>query len=273
MRKNYVYFVKNISTGLKYVGARFGKNCTPEDFWIIYFTSSKSIKLLIDIYGKEDFEFKILKTFEKEYDAKVYEQSLLKYAVLKNDYLNLHTGFNFLKEEDYQKHVEKMYKIHSLQGNLSFLKKTGIFGLSKKERIQISSNGGTKAGILNKIRNTGIFDKEVQKRQHITLKEKQLSAYYNPILKAKISSNGGKNGLFSKKYLDRNDISEEDFKIQQSLRGQKGGPKNKGFIWYNDGSKTYKYTKIQQLELDFDTFIKNNKNFKKGRIKYENKIN
>lgn len=55
-------------------------------------------------------------------------------------------------------------------------------------------------------------------------------------------------------------------KEAQRRRGSKGGPKNKGFRWYVDGSgHPQKYTPKQQLIEGFDEFI-NRTNFKKGRI-------
>ena len=42
-----------------YVGVRC-KDCNPNDLWIKYFTSSKTIHKLIELYGK-DFNLKLLK--------------------------------------------------------------------------------------------------------------------------------------------------------------------------------------------------------------------
>lgn len=53
---------------------------------------------------------------------------------------------------------------------------------------------------------------------------------------------------------------------RQSERGKKGGVKNKGAKWYNDGNRLYKYTAAQQLTESFDDFIERT-NMKKGRIK------
>jgi NUMOD3 motif len=60
----YVYYIKNKVTNEFYYGSRFGNvkhNRTPEeDFWIHYFTSSKRVGNLIEIYGASSFEFEIL---------------------------------------------------------------------------------------------------------------------------------------------------------------------------------------------------------------------
>lgn len=53
----YVYIIKNKTTGLKYVGVKYAKNADPEKFWVTYFTSSKHVKKLINMFGKEDFVF------------------------------------------------------------------------------------------------------------------------------------------------------------------------------------------------------------------------
>lgn len=125
--------------------------------------------------------------------------------------------------------------------------------------------GGKVAAIRNKKLGAAIFDPEVRKKQHDTLKRKQVSAFYDPTLRYDISSKGGLNSLFSEKYRKRNNISEEEFKQQQSERGKIGGKGNKGFKWYNDGNKSYKYTLKMQNELSFDDFLKQNKQYKKGR--------
>lgn len=53
---------------------------------------------------------------------------------------------------------------------------------------------------------------------------------------------------------------------RQSERGKKGGVKNKGARWYNDGTTLFKYTAAQQLVESFDDFIART-NFNIGRLK------
>lgn len=261
----YVYYVKNITTGLKYIGVRYSKNCHPDTFWVKYFTSSKAIKLLRDIYGDDDFEYKILKVFDAAYDALLYERKLLECAVKREDYLNFHTNYVESSEEDFVRNQKKQKQVASIVGKLTVIKKMGFHGWSQEQKVEVASKGGYAAAKVNKIRNTGIFDPDVRKKQHETLKRLQVSAYYDPELRKEISSKGGKNGLFSKSYAERNGISEEEMRKMQSERGKKGGSNNKGFKWYNDGVNSFKYTKKQQSELPFDDFLKNNK-LNKGRI-------
>lgn len=56
----------------------------------------------------------------------------------------------------------------------------------------------------------------------------------------------------------------KDSKVQ-SENGKRGGVKNKGFKWYNDGISMYKYTAKQQEIESFELFIARTGN-KKGRF-------
>lgn len=53
---------------------------------------------------------------------------------------------------------------------------------------------------------------------------------------------------------------------RQSEFGKRGGKKNIGFVWVNDGTKSFKYTKKQQMVLSIDEFLQENPHFKLGRI-------
>lgn len=261
----YVYFIKNKTTGLKYIGVRFANKCQPNDLWTTYFTSSLLVKKLINHYGKDDFEFKVLKKFNSKFEAIQYEQLLLKTACIRKDYLNIHSGYNFQTEKDFKIHLEKRKMIGYLSGKLQESLKIGFFGYTEEKKKEICSMGGRAAKIVNEKNKSGIFSEEVRRKQHETLRKLQISAYYNPELRKKICSKGGKNGNFSKNYYEKLGLSEEDRINAQRERGKKGGPKNKGFIWYNDGKNIYKYTKKQQEIESFEKFLEKNPKFKKGK--------
>lgn len=262
----YVYWVRNNTTGLKYIGARYAKGCTPSDFWTTYFTSSPRVRKLIDLYGKEDFKYKILKTFDTPYEALTYENSMIRLALKKEGYVNLHPNFIGARDIDtFDIQQENQRKVASLTGTLCVLNGTGIFSLSEDEKRQVCSMGGFAASEVNRLNGTAIFDPEVRKRQHATLRERKVSAYYDPELRKELSSMGGKNGLFSSAYAERNGLSEDQMKELQRERGRKGGSKNKGFKWYNNGLSAFKYTTKMQLELSFEDFLKEHPQFKPGR--------
>lgn len=266
-RLPYVYYVKNLTTQMKYIGVRYSKKCHPDDFWVDYFTSSNVIKKLIEIYGKDDFECKVLKSFSDEHDAIKYERHLLKIAINRDDYLNISCNFLVDNKDQYYVNKEKKKQILAVYGKLQSVQKLGFFGFSEEKRFEICSMGGKAAADINKKNGTAIFDPEVRKRQHKTLKEKQISAFYDPALRKKLSSMGGKNGAFSKSYCEKNGITEEDRIKAQAERGKRGGSKNKGFIWYTDGVNEFKYTKTQQEQMCFEKFLEKNKQFKKGKLK------
>lgn len=65
----YIYKIKNIHTGKYYIGAQYGKNSNPQNFWKTYFTSSKCVKENLK-------EFKIIYVRPRK-DAREYESKLL----------------------------------------------------------------------------------------------------------------------------------------------------------------------------------------------------
>lgn len=262
----YVYIIKNKTTGLKYVGVKYAKNADPEKFWVTYFTSSKHVKKLINMFGKEDFVFRIIKTFEKEYDALKYENDLNKIAFHREDYVNFHYNFLGDKSEDvWLEEKEKQRKIAQFLGKLNKLLKKGFCGLSENRRKEIASMGGKAAAEINRELGRAIFDPEVRNRQHATLRKEQKSAFYDPVLRKEITRKGGKSGIFTKTWYEKKGLTEEDRIEAQRQRGKKGGSRNKGFKWYNDGKKSYKYTAKQQREMSFEQFIKTS-GFLPGKI-------
>ena len=198
----YIYLIYSKTLKMYYVGVRYAKNCNPNDLWVKYFTSSKTIHKLIELYGKEDFKYKIVKIFKTAEEAILQEHQYTLKAIKKEKYLNIKAG------------IAVRNNICSFAGKISGAiqkeKKLGIHGLS-----------------------------EEQKRIN--------------------SSKAGKKGCLKNGWKDP---------IRQAERGRRGGPKNKGFKWYHDGTESYKYTPKQQKELPFEVFLKYNPEFSIGRIPY-----
>ena len=270
MRNCYVYFVKNNTTGLKYVGCKYAKNAEPRLFWKTYFTSSSLVQCLIKEFGKEDFKFRILKTFGDDINAAlIYEKTLLDVAVKRGDYVNLSSLCR--ASENIEEHLEQQSKLASVIGKITYHAKIGMFAASHEERLKICSNGGYAAADANRLLGRAIFDPDVRERQHKTLREKKVSAYYDPKLRKELSSKGGKKGAFSKEYYIKNNLSEEQRIEDQRQRGKRGGPGNKGFRWYHDENANYKYTPKQIKEVSFEQFMKSNPQYKSGTLPSENK--
>jgi hypothetical protein len=84
----------------RYYGVRYAKSCQPDDFWSAYFTSSKKIKELIQIYGKESFSFEIRKIFtgnDAVDQSRNWESKVLKKldVIHSNHWINEHDSITF----------------------------------------------------------------------------------------------------------------------------------------------------------------------------------
>lgn len=262
----YVYIIKSKTLGVLYIGSKYAKGCNPEYFWKNYFTSSNLVKNIREVVGDDDFIYHILGTFDSSYKALEFERKLIDKILHREDYLNLHPNFLPESEEIFLNNLENQKKVASLMGKLSYINKTGIHKYTKEEKSEIASQGGHAAAEINKKLGRAIFDPDVRIKQHKTLKEKQISAYYDPELREEISSKGGKVGGFTKSYYEKNGLNEKDRIKAQSDRGKKGGPKNKGFVWITDGKENIKYTKNQQDIKSVEDFMKENTSFRKGRV-------
>jgi hypothetical protein len=88
--KPYTYLLKCLPTNQYYYGVRYAKNCNPDEFWITYFTSSKHIKSLIELYGKDSFEFQIRNTFIIRESAINWENKVLRRlkVIYRKDFIN-----------------------------------------------------------------------------------------------------------------------------------------------------------------------------------------
>ena len=77
----YTYCITFLLTGQRYYGCRYANNKTyvanPKDLWITYFTSSKVIKDLIALHGKESFTFQIRQTFKTTEETVAWEHKFL----------------------------------------------------------------------------------------------------------------------------------------------------------------------------------------------------
>lgn len=74
----YTYCITHKSSGKRYYGARYAKNCHPSDLWVRYFTSSEVVKRIIDEEGKEAFFIQIRKTFKTAEECVAWEYKVLR---------------------------------------------------------------------------------------------------------------------------------------------------------------------------------------------------
>lgn len=125
----YTYLLKHVPTSTFYYGVRYANKCHPSDLWTKYFTSSKHIHELINIYGKDSFICEIRKTFDDKQKARNWEHKVLKRinAVLRNDFLNKTDNIsicpNAAKSMLGRKQSEKQKKIASEIGKANLGRK------------------------------------------------------------------------------------------------------------------------------------------------------
>jgi hypothetical protein len=75
----YIYCVKNLITSEFYYGSHYINLVDPtDDLWVTYFTSSKSVKRLIGLHGKESFSTLILSTYADTEECFRKEQEFIK---------------------------------------------------------------------------------------------------------------------------------------------------------------------------------------------------
>jgi general stress protein YciG len=142
----FTYRVKNKTTGKFYYGVRYAKNCSPKDLWTIYFTSSKKVKNLIELYGIDDFEIEICKTFETSDEAIKWEQEFNSKILNDPNYLNENCGTAFSKES-------------CARGAINFAKN------NPERKRKICQKAGKNASITNKKNKSGAFhDKNIQSK-------------------------------------------------------------------------------------------------------------
>lgn len=232
----FVYRVTNTTTGLYYIGSRYARGCHPSDLWTTYFTSSKRVHQMLEQYGMLDWTIEILETFATGADAGEYERMLLVEA--KGDPMNINICRSVPRTD-----LEVNAKMGKVKGFLLKESGRGIFNKDHPEYRKWRSEAGRKSGLKQLALGKGIHSQSKEERLLLVKKARE------------IQNEQGKNAFV-------NATKEE-----QASRGRRGGAKNKGFVWYTDGVRDFKYTLKMQASLSFEDFINQNPQFSKGRCK------
>ena len=144
MNKPYIYRIKNKITGQFYYGSKYSSVCCYTTFWKDYFTSSSTIKKLIKLYGINNWDIKILKTYQTAREALMNEQKYIKRCFKSKYSLNLRY-FNYNNETlDDINPVDKMImtrKIINNNGETSYI--LGGRKTAKTKKSLILSDGRT----------------------------------------------------------------------------------------------------------------------------------
>jgi hypothetical protein len=110
--------------GTFYIGCRYAHNCSPEDLFTTYFTSSKWVKKHVNKYGDPD-TIEILGIFESGKEARACEKvSLLTNEIYKDPKcLNRAVGMRFMIQFGrYKSDIKKKKKSKVKKKNKSTLK-------------------------------------------------------------------------------------------------------------------------------------------------------
>jgi len=207
----------------------------------------------------------IRKKYEEHYNVKLAENVEVHHIIPRHeggtdDITNL---VALTKEE----HAEWHLKRYNEHGNFRDLCAYYMIGYNFTEAHKISSSEGGKIGGKKTFESgVGIFRNNEERRSWASMGGKvggsvqaELGLGFHkyksdPELHKSWASKGGKkSGQFQKK----------DF---QSEMGKRGGKNNKGFVWINDGNKSFKYTSKQQAITSLDTYLIENPNIRVGRL-------
>lgn len=237
-----VYKTTNLINDKIYIGVHKTKN--PNDD---YLGSNEILKSDIQQYGKNNFKKEILFVFDNEEHMWNKERELVNEEFIsRDDTYNIGLGgMGWTGLGRYI--VENKVGILSddyLNNKKSEVSKRVLSNRTPEDRYKMASTGGKKGSETQMKNKSGIFGKTKEERS-------EHGKYANSKLKEKGL------GFYSSK--------------TQSELGKRGGPKNKGFRWYNDGSKDYKYTAKQQAELSFEEFLSENPEYRPDRLKREYK--
>lgn len=103
-RTPYTYLIAWTSTGMKYYGVRYAKDCHPSELFVTYFTSSKNVHDYIKLHGNPDV-IQVRKIFDENMvdSARLWEHKVLKRmnAIKRSDFLNKTDNISFeLRDAD-----------------------------------------------------------------------------------------------------------------------------------------------------------------------------
>jgi hypothetical protein len=231
-----VYKTTNQINDKIYIGVH--KTDNPNDS---YLGSNRILKDAVKKYGQENFTKEVLFVFDNEESMWAKEKELVN-----EDFVSRKDTYN----------IGQGGEGWTGLGQYVVNNKVGICGLTFEQRSETSkktiremcpdkrqkmcSNGGKIGGRVGVNNKTGIHNLSKEQR-----------------------SINGKKANDRLRELGKGFFSKET----QSELGKRGGPKNKGFRWYNDGEKDYKYTKKQQDHLSFEDFLHQNPQYTQDRLK------
>lgn len=198
-RTCYTYLIGWSQLNKWYYGVRYGKNCSPDDLWKSYFTSSKYVHQLRLSMGEPDI-IEIRKTFKNAKLALKWENTVLKRLKVKSNndkWLNKSDNiFPYVVNNDFNVSECTRQKISkALKGRVSNRKGVKMSN-EQREKIKTALRGNTNA-------------------KHSKRSEEQL-------IKIREARQGNKNGMFGKQHS-----AETKRKFSESRKNKPLGPQTR----------------------------------------------
>lgn len=166
----YFYLIRHIPSQKFYAGCQHGRNANPENFWVTYFTSSKTVHYLINQDGLDSFE--ILEILERPMnDALLFEHNFLNSvnAAASQKWLNRSNGNNKFYamipfSEEHRKNMSLAARNKTLSDTAKFnIKQASLLMWKDPDYIAAQSEG------MRKYRNS---EKFVENNKKISEKTK-----------------------------------------------------------------------------------------------------
>jgi group I intron endonuclease len=129
----FTYCLTHVPTNRRYYGVRYKKGCCPADLWDKYFSSSRTVQILINKYGLSSFTCEIRKTFSNKQDAINWEHKVLRRlkVVGRSEWINANVG------KASQNDGRKFSNQTKLKMSLSQIgEKNGFFGKTHTEEAR-----------------------------------------------------------------------------------------------------------------------------------------
>ena len=119
MTTPYTYVLKHKPTGRIYFGARWAKKCHPDDLFVTYFSSSKTINKMIKEEGADVFMYKVVETFSRPEDCVRKEYEVLqKYKAGRNPrFINLSHSMSQAWSREMRAKASQSHKDNVAAGN------------------------------------------------------------------------------------------------------------------------------------------------------------
>jgi hypothetical protein len=129
-RTPYTYFISWNDLNLNYYGRRTANRCSPEEFFVSYFTSSKYVSDIIAEFGMPDV-IKIHKIFSDIDSCKIQEEKFLKRV-------NAAKSLNWLNQTNGDRKFDYTCNIHTKATRLKISKANTGRIVSNETRAKIS---------------------------------------------------------------------------------------------------------------------------------------